>query len=628
VNRVSRELSALIVLTAVVCSTAGAASTGASDETAAAAASTQPALGDRLDRYMREMTAAAEFSGAVIVARQGRIVFARGYGLADRSSGRRNTAQTLFRMPGMRLFNTVAVYQLRDRKLVDLDASVCRYVPRCPGAWQPITVMALLQGKSGLPDVFRLRKARAHPPALSVAVDWMKARPVRFSPSRPGRNFDGSPAPEILLSYIIGRASGLGWLPYLQRRVFAPAGMRETTLAPARERRAVGYLLPDFRAGRDVEFTRPDPAHGIWSTVGDLFRFDTALSRGTLLRPTTREELFPAASHYVQGTHAYDRVQGVPRDGWFTMFGRHSPDRIFVGLLMNGRKAQYRFYDIELALAGIVARRTRTSRPIELPPEPVIAFSGELGAITLASSDGSKRVALTRPYAGRGVPVAWSKDGRTLLFNRFGGASDTAHVINANGTNEHKIANGQALAWAPDGRAVVAAGTGVWLISPDGRSRRRATAPGVRDARAGLAFSPDGRRVVWTRIGALRGPSTRSQLLITDLQAGQTRRLRTEPGFYMITADAWSPDGTSVSFVRRPRLGSFDGGVYLTDPEGRTLRLAASDGGGGGPSFSPSGLELAYNVGISCKIRIVSVQSRKAVTLPFEGCRPIWRRTG
>jgi CubicO group peptidase (beta-lactamase class C family) len=616
--RLAPLLSQLLVsgLVVAVCVTAGSASSG------------RPSPAVQLDRYMRNVTAAREFSGAVVVAKRGRIIFARGYGFADRSRGRRNTAQTLFRIPGMRLFNTVAAYQLRDRGRIDLKESVCRYVPRCPGAWQAITLTALLEGKSGLPDVFRLRDARARPPTILAAIEWMKTRPLRFSPIRPGQSFDASPAPEILLSYIIGRTSGLGWLNYLQRRVFAPAGMRSTVVRPPPARRAVGYLLPDFRQGRDIEFTRPDPVHGLWSTVGDLFRFDRALYRGVLLAPKTLEELFPAASHTVEGKHGYDRVQGVPRDGWFSIFGHHAPDRIFVGLLMNGRKAMYRFYDIELALAGIVARGSGPrGQPVRLPPAPVITFSGELGAITLSSADGSGRVALTRPYAGQALPVAWSRDGRRFLFYRFGSGRDSAYVIDANGTNERRIAGGQPLAWAPDGRAVVVAGANVWLVSPDGRSRSRATAAGVRDARMSLAFSPDGRLVVWTRIVRRVGPATRSHLLVTDIDTGRTRRLRSEPGFYMISADAWSPDGTTVAFVRRARLGSFEGGAYVTDAEGRTLRRVATDAGAG-PSWSPDGLQLAYNVGISCKIRIVSLQSTEAVTLPFEGCRPVWRRAG
>jgi Tol biopolymer transport system component len=251
-----------------------------------------------------------------------------------------------------------------------------------------------------------------------------------------------------------------------------------------------------------------------------------------------------------------------------------------------------------------------------------IAFSGELGAITASSADGSGRVALTRPYAGRGFPVAWSPDGRRVLFNRFDRGA--AFVVDADGLNERRVSRGAALAWTRDGSVVVARGGRIWIVSANGASRRRATAPGLRNAPMALSFSPDGRRLVWTRPAGRLGPRLRSRIFLTDLQTGATRPLRSEPGFYLISADAWSPDGMSIAFTRRAAVGSFEGGLYVTDAEGGTLRRLSRDAGQA-PSWSPDGRMLAYNVGISCQLRIVSVDSAAGVTLPFEGCRPVWR---
>jgi Tol biopolymer transport system component len=162
------------------------------------------------------------------------------------------------------------------------------------------------------------------------------------------------------------------------------------------------------------------------------------------------------------------------------------------------------------------------------------------------------------------------------------------------------------------------------LVRPNGRARQRAPTLGFLARASAIAFSPDGRRVVWTRIRRITGASTRSELLLTDLETRVTRRLRAEPGFYLVSAAAWAPDGTAIAFTRRDRLGSFEGGTYVTDPAVLSLRRVASDAGQA-PAWSSDGKSLAYNIGISCKIRIVGVDSREGVTLPFEGCRPIWR---
>ena len=139
-----------------------------------------------------------------------------------------------------------------------------------------------------------------------------------------------------------------------------------------------------------------------------------------------------------------------------------------------------------------------------------------------------------------------------------------------------------------------------------------------------LAFSPDGGRLVWTRPAGEWGPNLRSRILLTDVETGATRPLRSEQGFYLISADAWSPDGTAIAFTRRARVGSLEGGLYVTDAEGRTLRRLVRDAGQA-PSWSRDGRMLAYNVGISCQLRILNVEAGTSELLPFEGCRPVWR---
>jgi CubicO group peptidase (beta-lactamase class C family) len=578
--------------------------------------------GARMDEYLQPLVAQRELNGSVLVAKNDRVLFARGYGYADRRSGRLNTPETFFRIPGMLLFNSVAVYQLRDRGRLALTDSVCRFVPRCPAAWRPIAVESLLSATSGLPAAWNLPGR----PTIARAVAWLRSRPLQFSVERPGHNHDLSPSPQILLSYVIERASGQAWLAYLREHIFTPAGMRSTMVTdevPV-SRRATGYLLPGLQPGRDVELTRPDPAHGLWTTVGDMFRFDRALYAVRLLRPQSREELFPSAAHTVMGMHGYDRVQGRVRDGWYSLFAHHAPDRIFVVLLMNGRKAQYRFYEIELALAGLAAGAAVRLSPVTLPPDPAIAFTGELGVVTVSAEDGSQRVALTAPYAGRAWSPVWSKDGSRLLFSRCRGDRCSAYVVRSNGLGEKRIASGMAIAWAPDGNAAVVDGKTVWLVSADGRTKRRATAPGLRDARGIVAFSPDGRHLLYTQFYGPRGGQGHNRLLITDLMSGETRELRKERGFYLISPAAWSPDGTSIVFTRRPSVGSFGGGAYTTSADGSNLRLVASDAGHG-PAWSPDGERLAYNVGISCKVRIVALDGSAVSTLRYEACFPMWR---
>jgi CubicO group peptidase (beta-lactamase class C family) len=612
--------AALVTLASVACV---AWSSGPSASSAATP-------GQRIDRYMRQQVAAREFSGAVVVAKNGRVVFTGGYGYADRRAGRRNSPTTLFRLAGFPIFNRLAVYQLRDRGRLDLADSVCRFVPRCPASWEPMTLASLLANKSGPPDLWRLRAASRRPPTIEQAVAWMKPRPTLFSASSPGRRFDDSPAPQVLLAYVIGRAADTDWLSYLRRAILRPAGMATTFTdsgAP-KARRAVGYILPSFRPGRDIAFTRPDPVNDIWTTVGDLFRLDQAIYDNVLLKPSTRAELFPNGVHTVEGLHAYDRPQGHVSDGWFTILGHHAPDHVFVGLLMNGRKPSYRFYDIELQLAGYATGLAlRRTKPVRLPRGPLLAVSGNLGVITVASVNGSDRAALTTPYAGYGQPAAWSPDGKRLAFNRCGGGKGCrAFVIDANGLDEHQVAPGYATAWAPDRRIVISDDFSgrLRLVSASGGRTVPPVSVSLRQVKGGsYVFSPDGHSLLYMQLYGPRG-HVRSWLMIVDLTTGAARRLRDEPGFYLISSQAWSPDGTMIAFIRRPSVGSFGGGAYVVGSNGQGLRLVAN-GAGGAPAWSPDGQQLAFNLGISCIVQIVGIDGSAAKRLPFEGCRPLWR---
>jgi CubicO group peptidase (beta-lactamase class C family) len=590
-----------------------------------------PLIGRRLDAYLRPLAAAREFNGTILVAAHGRVLLDRGYGWADRTHRRANGPDTRFRLAGLLLFNTVAAYQLRDAGRVALDDSVCRFVAPCPASWRPVTVQSLLDGRSGLPDAWPLAR-RARKASLAAAVAWLTRRPLRGPPRR---GVDTSPVAQLVLAHVVERASGSEWAAYVQRNVWRPAGMTHTgvTASVPGQRRAVGYLLPRLERGRDVEFTRPDPVHGVWSTAGDVYRFLRALYGNRLLKAETREELFPSSDDYVAGLHGYDRVQSMVRDGWYELLAHHGRDGIDVVMLMNGRKGQYRFYEIELELARIAHAAAGTPvGPKPLPPEPVLVFTGTLGVVTLASDDGSHRTGLTAPYAGQAFDPLWSPAGDRVLFTRCHGEACAVYVVRADGVGERRLTAGTGVLWLDAGHVLVRGASRAWRVDvASGAKRPAARVFAGISSRA--ALSPDGTKLLYLSrpygvsardLARGRGARARNRLLIADVASGASRPLRGESGFYLITANAWSPDGSSIAFVRRPRLGSFRGELFVASADGTMLSRVASNGGNG-VSWSPDGSRLVFNVGIGCQIRILDLTSATTTTLPGEGCQPSWR---
>lgn len=612
-----------LVLLASGLTAAGSRSPGAAAKTDGAALRAPAAM----DRFLRAMTERREFSGVALVARRNRIVFARGYGYADRRLRRPNLVSTQFRITGLTtLFTRAAVYQLRDRGRLELGSSVCRRVPRCPRAWQAVTVAMLLDGAASFPDVRRFRTTRTTPPSIGQTVDWMRQHAGR-SVSRAG---DRSAAATILLAYVVERTSGLRWDRYLARNVFRPAGMTSTDPDErARASRAVGYLLPAFARGRDFQFSSPDPAQGLWSTAVDLFRFNRALEGGRLLSPASVSALLGARTHRQIGFHAYDTRPGQVSDGFYTLIGRHTSDGLFVALVMNGRKAQYRFYEIATALARLAAPPLGRGAVIRLPPGDLLAFGGpDNGALAIASPAGSPRFRLTSPYSGQVHRPSWSPSGTRLAFSRCQGDSCNAFVINANGRGLRRVRSGIALGWTADGGALLMHPRfqAALVAVPLGRGAVRTLTTGVAND---AALSPDGRRLAYTTAlyGAERGRSRqRNWLVVRDLSARGQARVSGEPGFYQLSAGAWSPDGARLAFTRRPSLGAFSAGVFLATLDGAAASVErVASGGNNGASWSPDGRRLAYNLGISCEASILDLDGGTATRLPFEACTPVWR---
>jgi D-alanyl-D-alanine carboxypeptidase len=234
--------------------------------------------------YVDDLAKRDLFSGAVLVAKDGRPVWTGFYGLADRETDAPNTPQTQFRFGSMgKMFTAVAIMQLIQAGRIDPDVPIGRYLPDYPNAGiaSKVTVNHLLTHTGGTGDIFGpefdARRLTLRDPKDYVAL--FGARGPLFAP---GTRSEYSNYGFILLGRIVETASGTSYDDYIQRHIFTPAGMTSTGMAPETAhlpRRAVPYtrdhgVLTPAVATLPVRGT---PAGGGYSTVGDLWRFSQAL---------------------------------------------------------------------------------------------------------------------------------------------------------------------------------------------------------------------------------------------------------------------------------------------------------------------------------------------------------------
>ncbi len=255
---------------------------------------------------LRSRSESGEFSGVVLLARDGKPFFHEAAGLAQRDFGVPNRPDTKFNLGSInKIFTQVAIAQLAEQGKLSFDDTVRKHLPDYPSpAADKITIQQLVSMTSGLGDFFGDRYDATPKDRLRTLSDFLPlfaSDPLRFEPGA-GRQY--SNAGYIVLGLIIEKVSGQSYDDYVRQHVFVPAGMKDTdaySQDSVVSNRAVGYTrLPERPGGPKTE-PRPNiyslPAHsssagGGYSTAEDLLRFAQAMRAEKLLSPDSTDWFF------------------------------------------------------------------------------------------------------------------------------------------------------------------------------------------------------------------------------------------------------------------------------------------------------------------------------------------------
>jgi len=235
------------------------------------------------------------FSGAVVVARGERILLSRGYGLADRSTGRRITPETLFDIGSLsKQFTAAAILALAEDGRLRLDAPIAHVLAGVPADKKAVTVHHLLTHTAGFADF----GSDAEQVSRDELVRQVLAAPLA---SPPGTTYAYSNLGYALLAAIVEIVSGRSFDAVLHAELFEPAGLRATTLswspAAAASGLALGYGgYRDAETGEDprerVASWRSRGSGNVLSSASDLRRWYSALRSGRILGERTSAAMF------------------------------------------------------------------------------------------------------------------------------------------------------------------------------------------------------------------------------------------------------------------------------------------------------------------------------------------------
>jgi CubicO group peptidase (beta-lactamase class C family) len=255
------------------------------------------------------------FSGTVLVAKDGQVLFSAAYGLADREQGTPNTPRTLFRIGSMnKMFTAVAVLQLVEAGKLELSAPVGDYLTgySSQDVAAKVTVHHLLTHTAGTGNIFG-PEFTAHRQELRELSDYVRLYGDREPEFEPGSQWKYSNYGYILLGALVEKVTGQTYYDYVNARIYQAANMTATGSQPEHEAVAdlsTGYTKPPgtttWVPNTDTLPWRGTSAGGGYSTAQDLARFARALLDHRLLREDSTRLLITGKADIAPGArYAY-----------------------------------------------------------------------------------------------------------------------------------------------------------------------------------------------------------------------------------------------------------------------------------------------------------------------------------
>jgi CubicO group peptidase (beta-lactamase class C family) len=267
----------------------------ASAEARSAPKLTEEQIASELDTFVSKLAGADVFSGTVLFAKDGKVIYEKAFGTANKDFNAPNRIDTKFNLGSMnKMFTSVAIAQLVERGKLSFDDPLSKFLPDFPSkeAAEKIKIKHLLSHTAGLGSYFNekfMESSRARFRTVNDLMELAKDEKPQFEP---GSKWSYSNTGMLALGAVIEKATGQNYYDYIRENIYKPAGMVNSDcyeLDRVNPNLAVGYEKEYSEAGVQFKnniFThviRGGPAGGGYSTAEDLMRFAGALQSNKLV---------------------------------------------------------------------------------------------------------------------------------------------------------------------------------------------------------------------------------------------------------------------------------------------------------------------------------------------------------
>jgi CubicO group peptidase (beta-lactamase class C family) len=261
----------------------------------------------KIDELVSKYHEIGQFNGCLLVVKDGKVIYNKAFGVANFETGEPLTIDHRFRLASVtKQFTGMAIMILKEQGKLDFDDDIQKYLPDLP--YENISIRNLLTHTSGLPDYLSLmdrywdtvhvditkKRVATNTDALEFLIKYHP--PIEFEP---GEKYAYSNTGYNMLALIVEKASGMTYHDFMKTHIFGPLGMDNSFvnspdgINPV-ENRALGFRLkPDGITYENSDFHYQNGVYGdggIYTTTGDMFKWDQAIYNGTLVSKETWEE--------------------------------------------------------------------------------------------------------------------------------------------------------------------------------------------------------------------------------------------------------------------------------------------------------------------------------------------------
>jgi D-alanyl-D-alanine carboxypeptidase len=252
--------------------------------------------------YLKRVSDADLFWGTIVIARDGKPVFAQAYGYANHEKKILNTLDTPFLLASMnKIFTGLAIGQLVEQGKLTYDDPLSKFIPDFPDpeSAKKIRIKHLLSHTSGLAREGSPLESSSieRPTTVKAMIETFERKPLEYEP---GTKHTYSNIGFVLLGRVIETVSGQDYYDYMQKHVFAPAGATTASfpLLP-KDGVAVVPMAYPYESALDSENRlsfqsqlgkygrRGSPAGDAVASALDILRLSNAMRAGRIVKPET-----------------------------------------------------------------------------------------------------------------------------------------------------------------------------------------------------------------------------------------------------------------------------------------------------------------------------------------------------